>query len=288
MNISYICRLSQAANKIKEKETPGSDSEMDEEAKQQEQLIQRRRGGSDAVPESSRKKIPHRHMSIASYENIDDLITLNSSTALVSIDQPVHVFPLEIFPPVVVDPETNTKINMTENMIQPQLYMNQDNSLCVCDFGCCDCQDSCSLCLGGSVAAVVGLGNLLFACGNTQVSSASVCSCDALFPESCCFNASLCGEGGGSDECCAPSAPAGPSLCDTIGFESVCGNFAGDISNSITGAATGCYNGASQCSAAMTSCITDCYVSCLSSIRAPFQVMYNELYMCYRQLTSCC
>ena len=248
--------------------------------------------------ESPRKKLPPRQMSIASYENIDDLISLNSNTSLVIINQPVHAFPIEIFPPVIIDPITNKKINMTENMIQPQIYMNQNNTLCVCDCECCDCQDSCDVCVGGVVAALAGLGGVLCACGNTQASSTPF-DCGALFPDSCCFNMDSCcsccassGESSSSCNCSSclpdPNAPVGPSLCDTIGFESVCGNCVGDITTCVTASASECYNGVSQCSAAATNCFTDCYVSCLASIQSPFQVMYNELHMCYRQVTSCC
>ena len=221
---------------------------------------------------------------------------------LVDIDYPVHVFPLDIFPTAFIDKHTGKNVYVPEYVIQPLLYNNgvvTNSTLlsyCICPSICntLTCAPCC-IALFTTVTATVS------ACAPNI--SQDVCNCDRIFPSQ-----DWCSSSSRSPlDCCAccMSTSAAPvcSLSD-LGCGDCIGNTTapscdcvGIITQTITHAQNNvisCYEGGVQsivsCYEGSIHCVVNSYANCqaMTPTCNQHQVLYNELYMCYRSVTSCC
>lgn len=225
-------------------------------------------------------------------------------------DYPVHVFPLDFYPPSFLDTSSGKRVLLAEHVIQPLLYSDGAHGIACFDCGECECLDAVGgMCCGPACialfAGVSECGNMGVGCVNwaldkilgarvvTEPGLISQCldGCASILPTE------ACGLGVCMEEVQACAVSAGECA------NSATGGCAGSVGECVTGCTTSITECGATCSANITNCGTclqttandtiTCLQSSYQAIRNGIpscnqhQVIYHELQTCYRQLTSC-
>lgn len=216
-----------------------------------------------------------------------------------TIDHPVHVFPLDFYPPSFLDKETGKRVLLPEHAMQPMLYADGSRNGLVCDCTCLDC----SFCCAPSCIAL--LGGMSGGCG-AVLGAVSAIIDDIIGPSSTPgFLSRLAGQ---ACSCITDNLGVRCTILEELnglvalvsdfaqqctggcGVQEQCSACASDAS----ARATACYDGSLSCVSSTYSETMTCIMSTYSAIVAAtpqcnqHQVIYHELSACYRQLTSCC
>lgn len=244
--------------------------------------------------EQAQRRVNPRANNIVTYESIEDLVTDPAQHGITRVDYPVHVFPLELFPPEIVDRSTGRKTKLSENTIQPLLYMDgldqDDTSLILCD---CECPEWCTVVFP---ALVAGFGACAHVIPDT-VNAVCGANCMPALPNCVCCDIPNCG-GLNCQALVANCIPAADMLPDCLGCVSGVGESAAACAAAVVGGVTDCAGTATACAASVADGVTNCYGNTVTTVTECYasippcnihNILLQELYSCYYQVTrGCC
>jgi hypothetical protein len=212
-------------------------------------------------------------------------------------DYPVHVFPLDIYPPSFLDKSSGRRVLLAEHVIQPLLYSDGSHSgMALCDCGDCGA-DACGAmccgpvciallaglteCAGMGVGCVNQVADMVFApSSGPGALSQLIEGCSGMCPT----NSDAGGVCAGEIAACVASA----SAC----LDEVTGGCMGSGTScvaDISGSVANCGTCLRTTAADTVTCLQTSYTAILNAIPTcnQHQVIYHELNSCYRQLTAC-
>lgn len=191
------------------------------------------------------------------------------------VDHPVHVFPLDFYPPSFVDTASGKRIILAEHIIQPVLYSDGSNTgVACCDCGECSCCDAfAGMCCGTACIAVL---SGLSECAGMGVNCVN-------WAAGIVFSGSDTGPGVMSRmlDACAEIMP-GDCFAVCLGEVSAC-------VESVTNSTTNCSTCLQTTASDTVTCLQSSYSAVVNGMPScnQHQVIYHELNTCYQQLTSC-